>query len=176
MTTDFEKIPEVVFELFREICWDREEHGPPVLRPGERSKAMMVAYGWNPPLIDDMRVRDGRCASYFTEHGLAAYAWRELQVSTEPKAADAFWLSYGVVQVGDGDPIKLPEQFASVLEELVRLRAADSAQLDRIGGGAKKLREMLGKFPALQPYVKTPRRKGAGGYSTTIRKVAIGAE
>jgi hypothetical protein len=88
----------------------------------------------------------------------------------------ALWLSHGVVQIGDGDPIKLPEQFAAPLEELVKLRAAETAQLERIGGGVKKLREMLVRFPELQPYVKTPGRKGKGGYSTSIKKVGIGAE
>jgi hypothetical protein len=82
---------------------------------------------------------------------------------------EAVWLGNRQIQIGRDAPLTLPEQYATVLECLVESRSADSEQLERSGGGPKKLREMLKKFPQLKQFVILPGGKGKGGYRTTIR-------
>jgi hypothetical protein len=69
----FRDVPVAVWKLVDEIL----HYGQPVqlFESGtERSLAYSVAWGWNPPLI-----KPGD-KSELTEHGLAAYAWRQLQL------------------------------------------------------------------------------------------------
>jgi hypothetical protein len=90
--SDFERIPEAVFELFREIFWADPENlaRPAELTPDDRWKAMVVAWGWDPPLIQEMSARDGKCNSVLTKYGLAAYAWRKLKSTDESPLSDDF--------------------------------------------------------------------------------------
>jgi hypothetical protein len=74
------------------------------------------------------------------------------------------------LQVGSDPPFSLPLQFAKVLEGLLDLGgAADTDALDEYGGGVKKLKMMLKRFPQLQPCVTCPGGKAKGGYRTSIR-------
>lgn len=83
----------------------------------------------------------------------------------------AVYLGDGKVQIGKEPPLKLPPQFAVVLEGLVASGAADSDDLEKFGGGPKKLREMLKhpQFSCLAPFIVLPGKKGLGGYRTRIQ-------
>ncbi len=70
MPNEFEKIPECVWELFREIMWaDLDFKGEPPVKCSDLAAAQVICWGWEPPLIEPGETE------FLTLHGLAAYSW-----------------------------------------------------------------------------------------------------
>jgi len=87
MAVDFEKIPDCVFELFRDIMWANRENRGRTARCSNLRRALTTAWGWDPPLMKFGSDHE------LTMHGLAAYEWHishlpplaELSVEDVPK-------------------------------------------------------------------------------------------
>lgn len=82
----------------------------------------------------------------------------------------AVWLGDGRVRVGT-EVRALSQRFANVLQALVELRAATTAELVSESGeeeAGKLLRRLVVSNSYLRPYIHFPGKKCAGGYSTTI--------
>jgi len=93
----------------------------------------------------------------------------------EPSHKEVAWMHRGgLVMIGD-EQLKLEGSEADVLEALVVLQAATTADLiERSGRGdsaPRVLRKIYSKHTILQPFITLPKRKGQGGYRTTIRPV-----
>jgi len=161
VAVDFEKIPECVWKLFDSIMWaDPENRGRKVtLTPRERTDAMVIAWGWSPPLL-----KQGS-RTELTWYGLAAYRWRK------NVPADAVWLGGGRVRIGD-ETIALEFAESTVLEALVQKGAATRPDLEKASGvdDVKNIMKKLKKrFP---DHIKLPGGRGKGGYRTTIKPCA----
>ena len=75
MSNDFEKVPDIVWQLFLEIMWASPGPGHPceLLNERERFNARAIAWGWDPPLIEVGTLTE------LTPHGLAYTAWKDIQ-------------------------------------------------------------------------------------------------
>ena len=75
MSNDFEKVPDIVWQLFLEIMWASPGPGHPceLLNERERMNARAIAWGWDPPLIEVGTLTE------LTPHGLAYTAWKDIQ-------------------------------------------------------------------------------------------------
>lgn len=78
MTTDFEKIPEYVFELFDQIMYlTPSQARPSGFKCSNYGEALIVAWGWNPPLLEPGSETE------LTGHGLAAHSWYKHQLTKD---------------------------------------------------------------------------------------------
>ena len=85
MAVDFEKIPDCVWELFKELMPGAPENRgrPKTLKPRDRWEAYQICWGWQPALLEP-RGMTARHA-VITAYGLAAYAWHEQQLKKKPE-------------------------------------------------------------------------------------------
>jgi hypothetical protein len=61
-----------------------------------------------------------------------------------------------------------------VVDALVTLRGASKPELiekSGVGNAPRALKAICAKYSLLQPFISLPGKRGAGGYSTTIRAV-----
>jgi hypothetical protein len=74
MSVDFEKIPEIVWQLFDEIlCHDPENRGK-TAKCDDRGSALILAANWQPPLLEFDQVPT------LTHDGLCAFVWHKEQI------------------------------------------------------------------------------------------------
>ncbi|HUE72010.1 MAG TPA: hypothetical protein VMP01_14075 [Pirellulaceae bacterium] len=87
----------------------------------------------------------------------------------------AVYLGGGKIQIGD-EMVVLTLTQAEALEVLIDLGGACSKRQLQEGRGdeyaPRRLREIVKQYPLVRRgrYIKTPGRKGQGGYTTTIRR------
>jgi hypothetical protein len=126
-----------------------------------------INYGPDPNGIEDFVEFVG-----FKDNSRRLAKWLKVETAqANYRQQSAVYLGDGKVQIGNEPPLKLPPQFAVVLEGLVASRAADTDDLEKFGGGPKKLREMLKhkQFACLAPFIVLPGKRGFGGYRTWIQ-------
>ena len=104
-----------------------------------------------------------------TENSLELLRLSSNATSPEPRTPTATWNTSGRLQI-DGKYFRIDGQERSVLDALVRLRAASKPQLQRtsrVEDAPKVLRRLVSKY-RLDDHVFFPGRPRSGGYRTDI--------